>query len=273
MSVHFSHGPPEAPADPGVGTALRARQPPQRPRRRSDRRRDAGAAGDGLRALRHLATARHRPGRHRVLADDVGAGRLGFLVNFLSHSVLVGFTAAAAIIIGFPQAKHLLGISTERKDHFHETVLEFVDDLGDTHGTTLALGAAAIAALVALKRLAPRVAAAGLFGGLPVAGGFSRTAVSVKELLLDAADTLTDAPRALVLDASGINDLDATGAATLDELLDEMDDRGVAFHLADVKGPVRDVMRNAGLGPTRRADPQLHQRRRRGDHRRPARTG
>ena len=41
----------------------------------------------------------------------LGVGRLGFLVNFLSHSVLVGFTAAAAIIIGFSQVKHLLGIS------------------------------------------------------------------------------------------------------------------------------------------------------------------
>ena len=38
----------------------------------------------------------------------LGAARLGFLVNFLSHSVLVGFTAAAAIIIGFSQAKHLV---------------------------------------------------------------------------------------------------------------------------------------------------------------------
>jgi sulfate permease, SulP family len=42
----------------------------------------------------------------------LGFGRLGFVVNFLSHSVLVGFTAAAAIIIGFSQVKHLLGIST-----------------------------------------------------------------------------------------------------------------------------------------------------------------
>ncbi len=46
----------------------------------------------------------------------IGIGRLGFLVNFLSHSVLVGFTAAAAIIIGFSQAKHILGFSTARKE-------------------------------------------------------------------------------------------------------------------------------------------------------------
>lgn len=44
----------------------------------------------------------------------LGFGRLGFVVNFLSHSVLVGFTAAAAIIIGFSQVKHLLGVSLPR---------------------------------------------------------------------------------------------------------------------------------------------------------------
>ena len=44
----------------------------------------------------------------------LGYGRLGFVVNFLSHSVLVRFTAAAAIIIGFSQVKHILGISIPR---------------------------------------------------------------------------------------------------------------------------------------------------------------
>lgn len=52
---------------------------------------------------------------------------------------------------------------------------------------------------------------------------------------------------AVVLDASGINDLDATGAETLAEVLDEYDDLGVPLHMTDVKGPVRDVMRRAGL--------------------------
>ena len=54
-----------------------------------------------------------------VIHIVLGLGRLGFLVNFLSHSVLVGFTAAAAIIIGFSQAKHIFGISIERKEHFY----------------------------------------------------------------------------------------------------------------------------------------------------------
>ena len=417
----------------------------------------------------------------------LGIGRLGFLVNFLSHSVLVGFTAAAAIIIGFSQAKHIFGISTERKDHFYETVGEVVSKLGDTNGTTFILGLTALVALFVMKKVIPRVpaalvvvvgsvlavelfdlksrgvkvvgdipdslpafglpefdgglignlvtaaflitlvgfmesiavakvyarrhryeldankelvglgaanVAAGVFGGYPVTGGFSRTAVNdtagartplasiitagivlatiafftpllsslpnaalgaiiimaviglidvkemrhiaavkrsdligltvafvatlalgielgiavavaasmlvvfarmsrphtavlgqvpgtttyrnverfpevevvdgiriiridaalsfvnadpVKKLLIDQASQITEAPRALVLDASGINDVDATGAEMLNEVLNDLDERGVALHLTDVKGPVRDVLRRAGI--------------------------
>ncbi len=434
-----------------------------------------------------------------MLAIMVGAahialavGRLGFLVNFLSHSVLVGFTSAAAIIIGFSQVKHLFGIEIERGDHFYETVVEVVTNLGETHSATLSLGAVALATLFALKKLASKVPAAlvvvvgsilavhvldlesrgvkvvgdipdslpafglpdfdgsligqltttalvitlvgfmesiavakvyarrnryeldanselmglgaanvasGLFGGYPVTGGFSRTAVNatagsktplasiitagivlvtiafftplltslpnaalgaiiivavvglvdvkeirhiasvkpsdlislgvafvatlvlgielgigvavvasmlvvfarmskphtaelglvegtttyrnverfpevtvipgieviridaglsfvnasnVKRSLTDAADALDSSqqdgdPKSIVLDASGINDIDATGAEMLHEVLGDLEDRGIALHLADVKGPVRDVLRRADI--------------------------
>lgn len=417
----------------------------------------------------------------------LGIGRLGFLVNFLSHSVLVGFTAAAAIIIGFSQAKHIFGISIERKEHFYETVLEVIDNLSGTNSTTLTLGGIALVALFLLKRFAPRVpaalvvvigsilavelfnledrgvkvvgdipdklpafgmptldgslignlvttalvitvvgfmesiavakvyarrhryeiqpnneliglgaanVAAGLFGGYPVTGGFSRTAVNdtagartplaslitagivlatiafltplfsslpnaalgaiiimaviglidvaemrhianikksdliglgvaffatlilgielgilvaviasmlvvfarmsmphsavlghvagttsyrnvarfpeaetvdgvsiiridaalsfvnavnVKTLILGHVAELTTEPRTLVIDASGVNDLDATGSEMLHEILIEVEEQGVALHLTDVKGPVRDVLWASGI--------------------------
>ena len=45
----------------------------------------------------------------------LGVFRLGFLVNFLSHPVISGFTSAAALIIGLSQLKHLLGIDLRPK--------------------------------------------------------------------------------------------------------------------------------------------------------------
>ncbi|NCG25161.1 MAG: sodium-independent anion transporter, partial [Actinobacteria bacterium] len=90
----------------------------------------------------------------------LGGGRLGFLVDFLSHSVLVGFTAAAALIIGFSQVKHVLGVSVPRQEHFIDTVGEVFSAASETHGATAVLGLTALVGLLVLKRVAPRLPAA-----------------------------------------------------------------------------------------------------------------
>ncbi len=55
-----------------------------------------------------------------VLHLLLGVFRLGFMVNFLSHPVISGFTSAAAIVIGLSQLKHLLGINMPKGEHLHE---------------------------------------------------------------------------------------------------------------------------------------------------------
>ncbi len=66
--------------------------------------------------------------------------RLGFLVNFISHPVLAGFTSAAAIVIGFSQVKHLLGISVETGHYPWQLIGRTMQHLGDAHPATLAIG-------------------------------------------------------------------------------------------------------------------------------------
>jgi SulP family sulfate permease len=78
----------------------------------------------------------------------MGLVRLGFLVNFMSHPVLAGFTSAAAILIGFSQVKHLVGIELPRTGQFHELLLYLVRHLGEAHGVTLGLGLGSVAMLV-----------------------------------------------------------------------------------------------------------------------------
>ena len=429
-----------------------------------------------------------------LLALMVGAvhlvlrfGRLGFVTNFLSHSVLVGFTAASAVIIVASQVKHVLGISIPRSESVLDTAIEVAREVHATHLPTLVLGTAGIVAFLVVKRFAKRVPAAlvvllgsivamrvfgledrgvktvgdvpsglpglsfpsvdgsvlgsltaaavaitlvgfmesiavakvyarrhrydidpnqelfglgmanvasGLFGGLPVTGGFSRTAVSdaagtrtalasivaalliipavlfltpvfgalpqaalgatiivavinlidvremrhiahvkrsdliglgvafvatlalgiergmlvaivasmlvvfarmsqphtavigripdttsfrnvdrfpeaveaegVRVIRVDAALSFVNAstvkercrheamlataePRVLIVDCSGINDIDATGVEALSEIITELDDLDVDLHLCDVKGPVRDVLHRAGI--------------------------
>ncbi|MCG6969869.1 MAG: SulP family inorganic anion transporter [Gammaproteobacteria bacterium] len=52
----------------------------------------------------------------------MGLARLGTLVNFISHSVIIGFTAGAAILILASQVKTFLGMDMPRGLHPHEVV-------------------------------------------------------------------------------------------------------------------------------------------------------
>lgn len=82
----------------------------------------------------------------------MGVLRLGFLVNFLSHPVIAGFTSAAALIIGFSQLKHLLGIDIPR-GKVHETLYNVYLNFSDINVYTLAIGAAGIAVILVLRKI------------------------------------------------------------------------------------------------------------------------
>jgi len=57
-----------------------------------------------------------------VFQMSLGLLRLGVLVDFLSHPVVVGFTNAAALIIASSQLGKIFGIETRRGEHHYETV-------------------------------------------------------------------------------------------------------------------------------------------------------
>ncbi len=62
----------------------------------------------------------------------LGMARMGALVNFVSHSVVVGFTAGAAILIATSQLKHFFGIqipSGESFLHIWQDVFRKIDDI------------------------------------------------------------------------------------------------------------------------------------------------
>lgn len=86
----------------------------------------------------------------------MGAARLGFLTNFLSHPVLSGFTSAAALIIGFSQLSHFFGLKLERSHHIHKTALAIIDKVSEIHLPTLAIGVVGVAVLLGLKRIDKR---------------------------------------------------------------------------------------------------------------------
>jgi SulP family sulfate permease len=70
----------------------------------------------------------------------LGSSRLGFLVNFLSHPVIQGFTSAAAIIIALSQLRYLLGIDIQGHQYLHELIRALILHIHETHLLTLAIG-------------------------------------------------------------------------------------------------------------------------------------
>ena len=90
----------------------------------------------------------------------LGVLKAGLVVDLISHPVIVGFTSAAALVIGLTQAKDLLGVEVERSERVVEAVAAVAAVAGDAHLPTVAVGAAAIVALLVLRRVAPRVPAA-----------------------------------------------------------------------------------------------------------------
>jgi len=86
-----------------------------------------------------------------------GVLRLGILLNFLSHPVLMGFINAAAIIIALSQLPALLGIPGRQSEHLLIDVWHVLANIDALHEISLAFGLAAIAALAAFRRLAPRL--------------------------------------------------------------------------------------------------------------------
>jgi len=112
----------------------------------------------------------------------MGLFRMGFLVNFLSHPVISGFTSAAALIIGLSQLKHLLGISLTRSHRIDLLLYETLGRLAEIQTGALILGLGAILLLLALRRWAPRIPGAlivVLFGTLLVQNGLLEAGIAV----------------------------------------------------------------------------------------------
>ena len=86
----------------------------------------------------------------------LGVFKLGVIVNFLSHPVIVGFTNAAAIIIGLSQVSKLFGVPMGRSESFMNDIWGVFQQLGDTHLPTLAMGVGAIVLMWALKKYRPK---------------------------------------------------------------------------------------------------------------------
>ncbi|MCG6551063.1 MAG: SulP family inorganic anion transporter, partial [Candidatus Magnetominusculus sp. LBB02] len=88
----------------------------------------------------------------------LGVFRLGLIVNFLSHPVVIGFTNAAALIIATSQLANLLGVTVDNAEHHYETVINVVKAAIEyTHWPTLIFALSSFTIMFTLRKINPRL--------------------------------------------------------------------------------------------------------------------
>ncbi len=88
-----------------------------------------------------------------VMQFALGALKLGTIVNFVSHPVILGFMNAAAIIIALSQLDMLLGIPKGRSDSFLKDIWEMLGYVPQAHLPTVAMSVFALALMLGLKKI------------------------------------------------------------------------------------------------------------------------
>ena len=88
----------------------------------------------------------------------MGMFRLGVLLNFLSHPVILGFVNAAAIIIASSQLGKIFGVDAEKGHYHYEFVINTVKSAIDhTHWPTLAMALLAFVIIFTVRRYKPKL--------------------------------------------------------------------------------------------------------------------
>lgn len=92
-----------------------------------------------------------------VLQLVMALAKMGTLVNFISHSVVVGFTAGAAILIAASQIKNFFALDIARGSHFYEIIYAFAQQLDDINPYVTAVGAVTLVSGIIARRYARKV--------------------------------------------------------------------------------------------------------------------
>lgn len=87
----------------------------------------------------------------------LGLARMGALVNFISHTVVIGFTAGAAVLIAASQVRNFFGIDIPRGTPFYEIVHQLFVQFGDIKPWVLTVSLATLLTGILTKRFFPKL--------------------------------------------------------------------------------------------------------------------
>ncbi|NOX10065.1 MAG: SulP family inorganic anion transporter [Gammaproteobacteria bacterium] len=86
-----------------------------------------------------------------------GLARMGALVNFVSHTVVIGFTAGAAILIATSQMKHITGIIVPKGESFLHTWAYLFREADNTNIYLLIIALVTLFTAIISKKIAPKL--------------------------------------------------------------------------------------------------------------------
>ncbi len=86
-----------------------------------------------------------------------GLARLGSLVNFVSHTVVIGFTAGAAILIATSQIKNITGIHVPKGEAFINVWIDVFTNIGQTNMYIFIVAIVTLISTVLIKRYLPKI--------------------------------------------------------------------------------------------------------------------
>jgi SulP family sulfate permease len=91
-----------------------------------------------------------------ILQLAMGLAGMGILVNFISHSVLAGFTAGAAILIAAKQLKNFFGVELPGGGHVHDIVGSFLGQVSEINPYVTAVAVSTLLCGIAIKLWVPK---------------------------------------------------------------------------------------------------------------------
>jgi len=149
----------------------------------------------------------------------LGLLRFGALVNFVSHSVLLGFTLGAALVIALGQVPNLLGLDLPGHATALQGALELGAHLRESHLPSLLVACMTLAVALLVRHFLPRwpalllgilagsllvLALPAAFSGVPLVAAFAGSLPPFSPLNFDLETVLRLLPSAVALGMLGL---------------------------------------------------------------------
>ncbi len=88
-----------------------------------------------------------------VIKLFMGIARMGKLVNFVSNSVIIGFSAGAGVLIAFKQLKHIFGIKVPQGSSFYEIISYIIKHIQETNWFAFSVALLTLTIALIIKKI------------------------------------------------------------------------------------------------------------------------